>query len=61
MACPHKHKILACGKCGERVCARCVPLDAHGCSQMAAAAIKERVALATKLVKVVAPKVAAFQ
>ena len=58
MACPHAYKILTCSKCSQPVCARCVPLESHGCAGLAAAKAAERKLLEVKLVKVVAPKVA---
>jgi hypothetical protein len=60
MPCLHKNKTLTCSKCSERVCARCVQLEVHGCAGLAAAKERERQALEKKLVKVMASKVVTF-
>jgi len=57
MPCQHKNKILTCSKCSEKVCSRCVQLEAHGCTGLALAIETDRHLLEKKLVKVVAPKV----
>jgi hypothetical protein len=57
MPCPHKNKMLTCSKCSEKVCSRCVQLEAHACTGLAFAIEMDRALLEKKLVKVVAPKV----
>ena len=49
--------MLTCSKCSEKVCSRCVQLEAHACTGLAFAIEMDRALLEKKLVKVVAPKV----
>lgn len=58
--CPHKPKILKCRECQRAFCSRCIQLEVHFCPKLDERSKNEKENLAKKLVKVVAPKVAAI-
>ena len=58
--CPHKPKFLTCKECTGNFCARCIQLETHYCPGLDKRALTEKENLAKKLVKVVAPRVAAI-
>jgi hypothetical protein len=58
--CKHKPKMLQCKECQGQFCTRCIQLEAHECPKLNIRIQKDRDNLQQKLVKVVAPKVAAI-
>ena len=60
LKCAHKNRFLKCRECHGDFCYRCIQLEVHSCPKLDERAKIERDILATKLVKVQAPKVQAF-
>ena len=59
-SCTHKNKFLKCRECLGSFCARCIQLEVHECPKLDERSKTEKENLASKLVKVVAPKVTSF-
>lgn len=58
--CAHKNKFLKCRECLGSFCAKCIQLEVHECPKLNERSKTEKENLASKLVKVVAPKVTSF-
>jgi predicted nucleic acid binding AN1-type Zn finger protein len=59
-SCVHKNKILKCRECSGSFCAKCIQLEVHFCPKLDERTKIEKENLASKLVKVVAPKIQAI-
>jgi len=60
LKCAHKNRFLKCRECHGDFCYRCIQLEVHSCPKLDERAKIEKENLATKLVKVQAPKVQAI-
>ena len=56
-SCVHKNKILKCRECSGSFCTKCIQLEVHFCPKLNERTKIEKENLASKLVKVVAPKI----
>ena len=58
--CAHKNRFLKCRECHGDFCAKCIQLEVHFCPKLDERAKIEKENLASKLVKVQAPKIQAI-